>query len=311
MKKIVFAVVMITITCFIIFGVYYIMRDDKNNSNNDFNIITNEYESKLSSLKYSKEEISDIIKLFSEEDIKNYLSDKKYDNLLEYKKVSIFNIANIDRYDNYDKLNDYSSDKVVIYVEIGLDKEFYTDINEVNPNIDKLVLVNKYNKLPDNYEASDLITLDSKYSSNGQKVKNEIYINLVNMFNDAKENGLSMKVVSGYRTHKLQNTLFTNSTKRNGLEHALLYSAKPGHSEHQTGYAIDINTVQDSFANTKEYEYLINNSYKYGFIERYPKGKEYITGYGYEPWHYRYVGIEAANIIHEKNITFEEYKVLY
>ena len=96
------------------------------------------------------------------------------------------------------------------------------------------------------------------------------------------------------------------------MKKADTYSARAGSSEHQTGLAVDINTASSraNFQNTKEYKWLINNSYKYGFIERYPKGKTNITGYKYEPWHYRYVGIEAASIIHEKGITFEEYKVI-
>ena len=90
-----------------------------------------------------------------------------------------------------------------------------------------------------------------------------------------------------------------------------MYSARPGHSEHQLGYAVDINTVQEKFKNTKEYAFLKDNAYKYGFIERYKEGKEFITGYGYEPWHYRYVGIDAAKIIYENDLTLEEYLLLY
>ena len=106
-------------------------------------------------------------------------------------------------------------------------------------------------------------------------------------------------------------SLFNNSNEKNGLEHALLYSAKKGHSEHQTGYAADLNSVDESFKDTNEYKWLNQNAFKYGFIERYKKDKEFITGYGYEPWHYRYVGIDIATKIYTENITFEEYCVKY
>ena len=85
------------------------------------------------------------------------------------------------------------------------------------------------------------------------------------------------------------------------------YSARPGSSEHQTGLAVDINAADDWFNNTKEAKWLANNAYKYGFILRYPKGKEYITGYQYESWHYRYVGEKVAKYIYEHDITYEEY----
>lgn len=263
----------------------------------------------LKSLGYTNKEIKTITDNFSEEDVNKYLMENKYDNLFVYKDSTGFNIEHLDRYKKFDN-GKYDTSKVVLYVEIGLDNDFYTNITTIK-EVNETTLVNKYYKLVDNYSSSNVVKLSTEYSRSSQKVSNNIKSPLIKMFDDAKKAGYSLNVVSGYRTHSLQNTLFTNSTKRNGLSHALKYSAKAGHSEHQTGYAIDINSTQDSFANTKEYTWLINNSYKYGFIERYPKGKEFITGYGYEPWHYRYVGIDIATKIHEENITFEEYKILF
>ena len=281
--------------------------------NYDYEKNENIYKKELLNLGYSKEDLNEIARKFNENEINVYLLKKKYDLLLEYMNNEIFNIANIDRYDLYNKSseNRYSPEDVVTYVEIGLDKEFYTNIKKIINYDDKLVLVNKYNKLPDKYEANYLVTLETKYSDNSRKMKSEAAEAMRSMIDETKKKGLKMKVISGYRTESSQNTLFNNSIKKNGIKHALTYSAKPGHSEHQTGYAADINSVEETFKNTKEYIWLTDNAYKYGFIERYPKGKEFITGYGYEPWHYRYVGVEAAALIHEKGITFEEYHVLY
>ena len=132
------------------------------------------------------------------------------------------------------------------------------------------------------------------------------------MVDAAKDDNIKLKSVSAYRSYSVQKSLYKSYVKRDGVKKADTYSARAGSSEHQTGLAVDINTASSraNFQNTKEYKWLINNSYKYGFIERYPKGKTNITGYKYEPWHYRYVGVEAASIIHEKGITFEEYKVI-
>ena len=204
-----------------------------------------------------------------------------------------------------------SYDKVILNVNMNLDYEFYTNINTLHDYLDITTLVNKYNKLPDNYEIDDLVTLDKEYSSRGEKIREIAYKNLKVMFDKAREDGINLNVISGYRTSEKQNTLFNNSVKKNGIEHALMYSAKMGHSEHQLGLAIDINTTQESFKNTNEYKWLKNNSYKYGFIERYKENKENITGFAYEPWHYRYIGIDNATKVFTENITYEEYVIKF
>ena len=170
-------------------------------------------------------------------------------------------------------------------------------------------LVNKYHKLPSNYEAKDLVTLSKTYSSRGHKIKKVASEPLMKMIDAARADGLNLLVISGYRTESTQRGLFNNSVKRHGMDHALIYSAKPGHSEHQLGLAVDLNSTEESFDQTKEYKWLKANSYKYGFIERYPKGKEFITGYGYEPWHYRYLGVDLATKVYTENVTYEEYLV--
>lgn len=130
---------------------------------------------------------------------------------------------------------------------------------------------------------------------------------LYTMFAAAAEDGCNMFVVSGFRSYETQNWLYNSYVQRDGVEAADRYSARPGHSEHQTGLAFDINSTSDSFASTKEAQWLAENAYRYGFILRYPQGKEHITGYMFEPWHYRYVGIENARRIFESGLTIEEY----
>ena len=130
------------------------------------------------------------------------------------------------------------------------------------------------------------------------------------MFNDAVKDGLTLYINSPYRSYSVQSSLYNNYGARDGFSLADTYSARPGFSEHQTGLAFDVtskSTNFDTFAYSNEYEWLQKNAYKYGFILRYPKGKEYITGYQYESWHYRYVGVEIAKKIKELDLTFEEY----
>ena len=112
---------------------------------------------------------------------------------------------------------------------------------------------------------------------------------------------------SAFRSYDYQNTLYNNYVSWYGKEQADTFSARAGYSEHQTGLAIDVNTIDDSFAYTPEAVWLAQHAHEYGFIIRYPKGKESITGYQYEPWHIRYLGIETATAVYNSGLTLEEY----
>lgn len=123
----------------------------------------------------------------------------------------------------------------------------------------------------------------------------------------ALKDGAKLKIISGFRSYDYQEKIYNIYVKEFGEEKTNTFSAKPGHSEHQTGLAIDICEDSDNFIGTKEDIWLQENAHKFGFIIRYPKGKEYITGYKYEPWHLRYVGRKHAKIIFTKGLTLEEY----
>lgn len=160
--------------------------------------------------------------------------------------------------------------------------------------IDGVLIVNKTYSLPEGY-GSGLTTNTTNAFNSMQK--------------DASKEGLNLYISSGYRSYYTQKTLYNNYVARDGVANADTYSARAGHSEHQTGLAFDLNTIDESFANTKEGKWVSDNCYKYGLILRYPKGKENITGYMYESWHLRYVGVELATKLYNNGnwITLEEY----
>lgn len=160
--------------------------------------------------------------------------------------------------------------------------------------IDGVLIANKTYSLPSDY-------------GNGLTSATQSAFDKMNA--DAKSLGLSLWIASGYRSYWTQNTLYNNYVASDGKEEADTYSARPGYSEHQTGLAFDLNSVEDSFANTDEGKWVKDNCYRYGLIIRYPKGKESITGYIYEPWHLRYVGVEFATKLYNDGdwITLEEY----
>lgn len=201
---------------------------------------------------------------------------------------------------------------VIIFILFmtGCNDSFYKNIKEVkNPN-DILVLVNKNNKLKSDFIPNNLIKLDLKYSNQEKYLKKEAALAFYKLSSDALKLQYKIIAVSGYRSYTYQEKLFDYYVNSKGMDYALSCSAKAGHSEHQTGLAVDVegsNLDYDLFAESKEFDWMINNAYKYGFILRYPKGKENITGFKYEPWHYRYVGRDVAKIIYENNITLEEY----
>ena len=132
------------------------------------------------------------------------------------------------------------------------------------------------------------------------------------MASNAKKDGITLLANSTYRTYKRQDEIYDDFYYTKGITYADAYAARPGHSEHQTGLALDIFTsgtsTTDNFEESDAYKWLIDNAHLYGFILRYPKGKENITGYKYEPWHYRYVGKKDAYVIYNNNLTLEEYK---
>ena len=127
------------------------------------------------------------------------------------------------------------------------------------------------------------------------------------MKSEANKLGFSLEIMSGFRSYTTQEGLYNRYVNTYGQAEADTFSAKPGHSEHQTGLAFDLGWVDDAYADTDEGKWLAQNCYKYGFIIRYQKGKEDITGYKYEPWHVRYLGNPLATDVYNSGLCLEEY----
>lgn len=152
--------------------------------------------------------------------------------------------------------------------------------------------------------ANKTYPLPSTYNPGVDPVANAA---LQEMFAAAKVDGYELFVKSGFRSYSTQKSLYNNYVARDGVAEADRYSARAGHSEHQTGLAFDINKTNASFTGSPEANWLAANCYKYGFIIRYPEGKESITGYIYEPWHIRYLGVEIATAVYNSGLCLEEY----
>ena len=169
------------------------------------------------------------------------------------------------------------------------------------------ILVNKKHGLSKNYKPNDLVYLNLKCSNKNKQLRKKAAYSFEKMCDDASKLGYRIVAVSAYRSYYYQKELYNSYSK---VKDPSLFSAKAGYSEHQTGLALDIegsNYDYNKFLYSKEYKWVKENSYKYGFIIRYPKGKEKITGYKFEPWHLRYVG-RIATYLYKNNLTLEEYK---
>ncbi len=211
--------------------------------------------------------------------------------------------------------------------------------NEPDKNNDMyLILVNKQNAAGESYVPEDLVSVNKSYTNGGKNVELEKKTAeaAILMLDDMKNEGITgVSITSGYRTYDYQKTLFDRYCTQEKAAHpawsdtqvkdyVLTYSAYPGTSEHQTGLCLDLITTEmvglwnygsetpdnpydKGFAETEAFVWLQNNAHKYGFILRFPENKTDITGYSYESWHYRYVGVEHATKICEQGITLEEY----
>nr|WP_245339335.1 M15 family metallopeptidase [Paenibacillus shirakamiensis] len=181
----------------------------------------------------------------------------------------------------------------------------------------EMVLVNKKFALPDGYVPTDLVypnvPFTFKEKIEKRKMRKEAASALEKLFAAAKKDKIYLAGVSAYRSEQTQIALFNRYVKRDGEAKAKTYSAVPGHSEHQTGLAIDVSgsngrcAAEDCFGGTPEAKWLAAHVADYGFVIRYPKGKDSVTGYKYEPWHIRYVGEDIAKTVMSQGITLEEY----
>lgn len=198
--------------------------------------------------------------------------------------------------------------------DIDLKSKFYKNIKNIeNPN-DLLVLVNKNNKLPENFVPENLEEISPEYANEGKMLVKEAKEQFENLSKTSKILGYKIIAVSAYRDYNYQKNLYENYKENNGLEYADNCCARPGHSEHQTGLAVDVegsNEDYNKFDESPEFKWMKENAHLFGFILRYPKGKEHITGFKYEPWHYRYVGVEVATKIYTEKLTLEEYHEKY
>lgn len=301
-------IILIAIIIAIVVGIFGITRDIK---------LKNTMEYKLQKKGYTKEEVKSVLKSTKEKELEAILKHDYHKSIPELLKQTYFKFDRLERYLVYIDANEKTSLKnVVSVVNANADYEFYTHVEKTDTKKDLLLLVNKHYELDKAYKPDDIVKCSPIYAYDNNSLREEAYSAFKRLFQDAKKEGYTIIINSSYRDYDWQDGLYQGYKRNQGQKYADQYAARAGHSEHQTGLAVDVATYDTPLANfeeTEEFVWMSKNAHKYGFILRYPKGEENerITGYSYEPWHYRYVGIDIATEIYEKGITLDEYYEFY
>lgn len=274
------------------------------------------YEYRIGEVGYNEDEVKVLLKKCSDS-ILDYLLENEYDDIY-YKiiKEKYYLEKNFNDYIEYYKSHpSYNTSDIIALVNVHANKGWYGITYKTDLTKGLYILVNKFYQLDDKFVRDDLENISLQYSYSGNKASSELIEQFAKMHKDVKDElGKHLMVNSSFRSYEEQEEIY-KSFKLKGEEYADQYAARPGFSEHQTGLAIDITSIQNptsnQFTNSEEYEWLKNNSYKYGFILRFPEGKENITGYSTESWHFRYLGVDMATKVYNSGLTYDEYYAYY
>lgn len=278
---------------------------------------TNEY--KLLEKGYSLEDTKTIFAKLSETEQQKLIANDKDDKIISLLEQKYFLEKNLEDYQEYiSKNNEDDYAKVISIVNVHANHKWYQLDLTTQEDLGMLMNVNKFYTLSATYTPKNLRNIELSYAY-GEEGENKLidyaYDKFLELWQAANEQGFYLMVTSSYRDYESQKEIYDYRVSTQGERKADETAARPGHSEHQTGLVIDMTSktepLADSFSNSEAYKWLKENAYKYGFIERYPEGKTYLTGYSPESWHWRYVGEEAAKLIHDEDITFDEYYAFY
>ena len=278
---------------------------------------TNEF--KLLDKGYSNDDTNIMLEKLSENSITMVLNKEKDDAIVALVKEKYFLEKNLEDYLTYIQEEEETNyQDVVAIVNVHANQNWYEEEYKTDPSLNELMLVNKFYALDKDYTPENLVNIPLTYAYGNEgdcKIIDYAYEKFVDLWQAAKDAGYYLMVNSSYRDYTEQEETYNYLKSTVGERKADERAARAGHSEHQTGLVVDMTSIhnaQDStFKESEEYAWLQEHAHEYGFIERYPEGKTYITGYNPESWHWRYVGIEAATQIHEEGITFDEYYAFY
>lgn len=278
---------------------------------------TDEY--KLMNKGYTLEDTKILLNKLNHDEIISFLDQDYDENRVAFVTEKYFIFRNLDAYLSYQMKNKETEiNDIIAIVNVHADHKWYQLDLKTDSTLNERMIVNKFYTLTNDYTPTNLknISLDYSYGSDGEnQLIDYAYDHFVDLWTAAHDAGYDLMVTSSYRNYKDQEDIYNYRKNTQGEKKADETAARPGHSEHQTGLVVDMTSKTEpsdtEFQNSEAYKWLQNNAYLYGFIERYPKDKTYLTGYSAESWHWRYVGIDIAKIIQDDTITFDEYYAYY
>lgn len=276
---------------------------------------TEEY--KLIAKGYTLEEATKLINKLSKERLNKLIElEQKEEYILPILEEKYYIEKNLDNYLTYQKENpEKSSYDIVAIINVHANLDWYEETQEADITKGNLLLVNKFYQLNESYTPDNITNIKNWYCHGEQKGTKEAYDAFINMYNEALKSEIKIFINSSYRNYQSQEAIYNQLKTTYGSKRADSQAARPGHSEHETGLAFDVftekNSSTENFKDSNAYAWLQEHAHEFGFIERYPENKEYLTGYAFEAWHWRYVGKETATQIHEEQITFDEYYAYY
>jgi len=302
-RRLIFICILLGCLAFSGIKIYEVQKYHKTN---EYKLLEKGYDDKtieLLSKSLSKEHFDYILKEDKIDYISKIVGEKYYIDDLFYKYLSY-----------YEENSKKSFSDVIAIVNVGADKSWYEGATTTDTSDRYTMLVNKYHTLPDDFDAGTIKKFSATYAYGEVSAEETCYNAFIEMAKAAKEEGITLILTSGYRSKEKQTTIYEDMKNQKGEKYAEEFAARPGSSEHETGLSLDIFTyggTTDTFKDTPTYTWLHENAYKYGFIERYPEGKKYLTGYEAEAWHYRYLGVDMARKVYNEGITYDEYYAFY
>lgn len=303
-KFVIFIVIVIGIISGIVYGISKLVSNYKYKQT---------YEYKLLSIGYDSDEVKTLLHKFNDDKLEDILKRKADSNIASFANEKFFIYENLDKYLDYKKSNkETDNTKIVSIINTEANIDWMDNERETDTSKEELMLVNRMYGLDSKYTPEDIITIPIKYAYSGIKIKNSILDSIISLIDAAKEEGYTFVVSYGYRTYKEQKKLYDSYANSYGKASADEYVARPGHSEYETGLSFDLEPYKDmskvkNIKELEEYSWLRDNAHKYGFIFRFESDKEYLTGFSEDPWRLRYVGVDAAEMMYNEKICFEEY----
>lgn len=294
--------IFIVVLLSIIIGVIYFVKQ---------NNYKKSYEYKLLEVGYSEEEVSTLITKYDNERLDKLLNIKYNEHIVELMEEKYFIFSKLNEYLEYkDKYKKKSYNEIVQTVNVEMHIDWLDNQKETDISKKELMIVNRIYGLNESYVPEDLVDVPVKYAYAGKKLSNSVLQEVIKLIEEGKKSNFNFVVSDGYRSYEDQKKMYDSYADSIGVSETDEFVARPGHSEHQSGLLLELkpyNKIISDVSTNEEYLWLRENAHRFGFIFRYNKEHEKLTGFSSFTWKIRYVGVEAATTIYNEGICFEEY----